>query len=94
MMELATETRDLSYKEVREGVCPKQAAVLDVLKHKRFFTDDMTNNEIAHALGWPINSVTGRVYELREMALVEPSDKRSCRITGRTCMAWKPVSLS
>jgi DNA-binding IclR family transcriptional regulator len=93
-MELAIETRNQSYKDVQDGVCPKQAAVLDTLKNKRFFTDDMTNNEIAHALGWPINSVTGRVYELREMALVEPSDKRPCRISGRTCMAWKPVSAS
>jgi DNA-binding MarR family transcriptional regulator len=93
MVELAIETRDSSYKDMREGICPKQAAILEVLKRKPtlFHPDDMTNSEIARSLGWGINSVTGRVYELREMNLVGPSTKRTCGVTGRRCQAWKII---
>ncbi len=48
----------------------------------------ITNLELAQLLGWPINSVTPRVYELRAQGLVGEVGRRACRLTGRRSIAW------
>lgn len=50
---------------------------------------DFTNSELAEALGWKINQITGRVKELRDMQILEESRKRVCGATGRVVHAWK-----
>ena len=50
---------------------------------------DMTNMEIAHALGWSINRVTGRTKELRDAGLVEAACRRACGVTGHPAYAWR-----
>lgn len=51
--------------------------------------DNLTNSEIAARLNWPINTVTPRVFELRGVSLVTEDLKRTCRVTGRTAIAWR-----
>ena len=51
--------------------------------------EDVTNTEISHYLGIPINTVTPRVNELRKLGLVCESVKRECQITHRKVIAWK-----
>jgi hypothetical protein len=48
-----------------------------------------TNAELGAKLGWPINRITPRILELREMGLVEDAGKRTCGQTGSTAHAWK-----
>ncbi len=62
----------------------RQAAVLGLLKR----SEPLTNNEIADRLGWPINTVTPRVFELRARGEVREIGKRPCRITGRSAYQW------
>ncbi len=50
--------------------------------------EGMTNLELAGLLHWPINSVTPRVFELREKGLVGEVGRRTCRLTGRQSIAW------
>ena len=51
--------------------------------------EDVTNAELADFLGWPINTVTPRVFELRKMGIVEERFKRPCKITSRLAIAWR-----
>jgi hypothetical protein len=41
----------------------------------------------------PINTITPRVFELRQIGLVEEVGKRKCRVTDRTAIAWKAVPM-
>lgn len=76
------------YERVRPKLGEKQAAVIRTMRHS---DKDWSNNELARSLGWPINTVTPRVKELREMGLVTLSRKRKCGITGLLVNAWRPV---
>jgi len=60
-------------------------------------TLDFTNMELAEELGFSINRVTPRTYELRGEGKNNPlkhnpvlieSRQRPCRVTGRTAWAW------
>lgn len=72
------------------GLAEKQQKVLDVL----IGHTDLTNEEIAYLLGWPINRVVGRTFDLRHLGIegqpfVLPAFKRKCSITGNVVQAWK-----
>lgn len=73
--------------EVRPTLSARQEAVMDVLADH----EDMTNSEIAQALGWSINRITGRTNELVKLGKVREARKRTCRVTGRTAIAWRVV---
>ena len=45
--------------------------------------------EIAEILGWSINRITGRVFELREKGFLKEESKRFCSITGSLAISWK-----
>ncbi|QEZ47203.1 helix-turn-helix domain-containing protein [Cupriavidus oxalaticus] len=45
---------------------------------------DYSLQELAQATGLAINTVSGRVYELRAKGQLERAPARECRITGRT----------
>lgn len=68
--------------EVKPHLGERQKAVYDVLTH------DMTNSEIAQRLQSPINTITPRIFELREKKLVREWGKRKCKVTGRLAIAW------
>jgi len=85
-MQLALDTRNEAYRTL-ENVGQKQSAVYSILSRGR----SMSNSEIARVLGWSINRVTPRVYELRELGFVRPSEKRICRVSGRTVQTWEAV---
>jgi hypothetical protein len=72
--------------EIAPTLNPRQIQVLEVLEGH---TEDMTNMEIAAALEWSINRVTGRVKELRDRGFLEESSHRPCSVTGRPVNAWR-----
>ena len=72
-------TSTYAYQRILPKLGKKQKAVLDLL---RAADGPMTNAEIAAALSWPINTVTPRVGELREMGLVKDYGVRACKETG------------
>lgn len=53
-------------------------AVIDV------WPRDYSLKEIAKATGLAINTVSGRVNELRQMGQLEQAPQRACKVTGRT----------
>jgi len=72
-------------------ILTRQKQVYDALCHSG--ERDMTNTEIAALLGWPINCVTPRIYELRQKGLVAQSCERPCRKTGEICKAWVALEI-
>lgn len=80
------ETSLEAYEEIKPTLGEKQRMVLSLLEKT---IKPMTNSEIARALGWSINRVTPRVFELREKGVVAEAGKRPCTITGRNALTWK-----
>jgi DNA-binding MarR family transcriptional regulator len=94
-MEHAVQTTSLfAYEEVKRRKNPslgdRQRAVFEELRQH----EDLTNGELAAALNWPINTVTPRCKELREQGRVVEACRRPCRVTGRTCIAWRTLKTS
>ncbi len=99
----ALATRNNAYREImREeegdllhGVPPtgsmgerlgrRQQTVYNLLRR---YPGGLSNMEIAHYLGWSVNRVTPRVFELRQKGLVRPGPRRPCSITGQTVQTW------
>ena len=71
---MVTRTIIQSYEEVKESIGIKQKIVLDGLK----MLETANNQMIARFIKFPINSVTGRMNELREMKLVSFSHTAPC----------------
>ena len=92
--------QETSTKAYREEVKPtlgdRQKCVVDAFVSNDYRS--MTNKEIADFLQWEINCVTPRIFELRKLGVVEEIEKRKCRATGRTAIAWglvlQPVQIS
>lgn len=87
-IEVATDTRNLSHATLTNDTVKftsKQLAVLETIR----LIGPVSNEEIAHHLGWPINRVVGRTFELRELGDVVKAGKRKCRITGNIVHTWR-----
>ena len=80
------QTSLLAYKEAKQKLNQKQSIVLYTLQQ----IYPATNLDIAHHLGWAINSVTPRVHELRAKKLVVDVKKDIDPRTGRKSIFWKP----
>lgn len=80
--------------QVAPTLSGRQIKVMEVFEHDP--EGDFTNEELACALEWGINRVTGRVQELRgegprgaKVALLELSRVRECHITHNQAKAWR-----
>jgi len=77
-----------AYDSIKHSLGAAQLRVRDTF-YESPGVADWTNLELARSLGWDINRVTGRVYELRRLGVLEESRKRTCLIGGRNCIAWR-----
>jgi len=87
-MPLATDTRKLSHVITTHDklkLTARQFKVLETLQ----LIGPSTNEEIREHLGWQINWVTGRTFELRQFGVVVDAGRRKCKITGNICHVWK-----
>lgn len=85
-MSSVRDTSLLAYvSEVEQTLGFRQQAVLTIIN----VLMSATNSEIAKALGWSINRVTPRVFELRQLGYVVVDEKRPCLVTGRMAYAWR-----
>jgi predicted Zn-ribbon and HTH transcriptional regulator len=76
-----------AYKDVLETLGERQSEVYEALKQ----LGEATNTMISRYLMIPINCVTPRVFELRDMKLVGVSKVDKCIVTGRKSIYWKAV---
>ena len=80
-------SQDTYHREVKPSLGERQQRVYDALQG----TEGLTNSELAVKLNWPINTITPRVYELREAGLVADGGTRKCQVTGRTAHVWEVI---
>jgi hypothetical protein len=80
------DTRNAAYRSVQLG--RKQAEVLEFV---RKFPAGVCNLEISDGLGWPVNSVTPRVLELRKLGELKVYGSTISR-TGREAIRWVAAS--
>lgn len=84
---MIAQTSMLAYFEnVKPSLNKKQKLVLEALEE----IQPANNKQIAEHLGWPINTITPRVGELRKKQQVVPA-YIARDISGRKCTYWKPV---
>lgn len=78
------ETSLLAYEKIKASLSDRQRAVFNFVKDY----GSVCNKDISDGLGWDINRVTGRVFELRAIRLLVFARKGICR-TGETVNFWK-----
>lgn len=86
-MRMITQTsKQAYYNEILPTLGDRQEKVFNLLKNSNC---PLTNSEMSYKLGWQINRVTPRVFELRQRGLVESAGFKHCPITGRSAIAWR-----
>lgn len=76
------------FGEIKPDLGRRQTEVLEMFTRGSF-----TNAELAFAMNLPINSITPRVFELRQKGLIVEDCVRKCKSTGRNAKVWKIKSL-
>ena len=76
-----------AWKSIKENLGQRQKVVFRALQE----IGEASNKQISQALGWPINTITPRVLELRHMGLVDFSREQTDLRTNRTEIVWKAV---
>lgn len=86
------DTSRISYDEEKQkGLSERHALVLAALRNH----GEMTDQEIKQVLEvQDPNFVRPRRFELMKAGIVEAGVKRKCRITGKTSLVWRIVSLN
>lgn len=82
-------SRQAFFTDVRPKLGQKQREVYQaLLVSKR----PVCNQELADYLGWPINAVTPRCQELRELGKVKEACRAVYPKTNRRVIYWKAIS--
>ena len=82
---MVNETSAMAYEEISESLCDRQQLVLNA-----FRTLEIANNHmISKYLNLPINNVTGRSCELKNLKMLTFSHKALCPYTGKTTEFFK-----
>ena len=74
-----------SFTSVKQKLGAKQRAVAHALK----ILGEASNKDLSRALGWAINSVTGRVTELVDRGIVTSNSTKVDPDTNRTVTVWR-----
>lgn len=80
------ETSRPAYEAAKIGIGRKQYEVYEVIRKSKC---GVSNKEIARALFWPINTITPRCHELRQLGLVEQAGYKF--VDGRKVISWRAV---
>lgn len=88
-MTVATTSLKAYREDVEGNLGERQELVYNAIKLYSTKGSDVTNSELAQVLNVPINTITPRVFELRQKGLVRQAQQRKCNVTGRTAIAWE-----
>lgn len=85
-----TRTSVAAARSVQPKAGTVRARVLDFVRQR----GDATNYEIVEGLGLLLQSVCGRVNELKAAGLVRDSGKTRLTPSGREAIVWEPTTRS
>lgn len=74
-----------AFEQIQKGLNNSRRIVFDGLKR----AGKATNAMIADRLQLPINCITPRMKELRDLGLVEESHREKCLVTKNNAIWWK-----
>ena len=77
-----------AWESIQVDLGLKQKLVYDTLA----LVEEASNKDLVNLLGWPINTITPRVLELRNMGLVECAGEKYDNRTNRSELTWKAVA--
>lgn len=77
-----------AFESIKDDLGHKQTLVLETLK----IAEVASNKDLSNLLGWPINTITPRVLELRNMGIVECAGEKFDSQTHRSELTWKAVA--
>jgi Predicted transcriptional regulator len=82
---MKTRVQDTSIEAYRKlrNLGARQRQVLDLIT-----AEPMSNMDLSKTLGVPINQVTPRTKELRDLGLVEARARKICPYTHRRVIVW------
>ena len=85
------DTSRTAYKNMRPKLTKSQRQVYETIKAH---PEGLTNAEIGHYLGWPINRITGRTFELKNAPhrMIYEHATRMCRKNHTIAKAYKIVA--
>lgn len=75
------------YTYIQKDLGKRQLEVLKAL----MVLQEGSNTRIAKYLNKPINCITGRIKELRDLRYVGFANYGICEFTGRRVILWKPT---
>lgn len=82
------DTQLAAYNDIQGHLTDRQQSVLRVIRLQR---EGMSLLQIASALDWPINSVSGRVTELNRAGMVVDNGIRVVNPSGKKAIVWQAV---
>lgn len=85
---MTTATSKEAYQEIRPNLANRQYFILCLLAQ----VERATNKELSKRFGVPINEITPRILELRNMGVVIQVDERPDYITRKTAAVWTALN--
>ena len=80
-----------AYREIQSSgkLGTQQQLILERIRasNAKYGEHDFSLQEIAAITKLPINAVSGRVNDLKKAGMLVESNKRACKVTGRTIVA-------
>jgi DNA-binding MarR family transcriptional regulator len=86
MEQMALNLRNESYHAISDLAERQEQVYLAIEQYQ-----PVTNRQLSNLLRLPINSITGRVKELRDMGFVCIAGKVEDKVTNRTVCLWRVV---
>jgi len=83
-----TDTSIAAAASVRDAVTGRRLVVLEALRKH----GPMTQEQVGELLGWPIQSVNPRIYELARGGRVRDTGKRRATRSGKSAAVWEVVT--
>jgi predicted transcriptional regulator len=80
-----TDTSIAAAASVRDAVTGRRLVVLEALRTH----GPMTQEQVGELLGWPIQSVNPRIYELARGGRVRDTGKRRATRSGKSAAVWE-----
>lgn len=84
-MTVAETSREAYFQMDQMSLGRKQRAVLAFIRKY----GPLNNRQLSERMGWPINRITPRVLELRELGLVVSAGKETDPTTGLRAEQWQ-----
>lgn len=86
-MTMTVDTSLEAWSHVKATLNKRHAQVLNTIQKY----PDHTGNELSKIMRLPIQSVSGRLTELRDAGKIKRTGRRDCSVSGHSAYVWRAV---